>query len=407
MPGFTDSYSFLHISTYSDWTSLSQWYHGLVSDQLIADPRVKKLASSLVEGLTDPQDKVRAIYRFATDNIRYVGLEFGIHSYVPYSVSESLERKFGDCKDKASLLVSLFHEVGIPANLALIRMNRLGQLPAYPASLAVFNHAVCYLPEQNLWLDATAPLFDINDLPSQDQGTLALVVQDQGGQLVRTPISTPEQNKTEILFEIQLNPDQHAIVDSRIMVSGIMAPPVRSKFMNNTEGQDALEKTINDIFPGAKVGSSHMENLNRPDLPLISEAHSEVPHLGRLSKSVFLVPVLGKETNYQTVFAPFQTRQQDLLLPPPWLVEWTVRFRPPVGFQLSQAPQPKQIQNTFGHAELSCTVVDDRVEVRASFRLSKIRIAQSEYPDFRTFVNQVDSLFGQKLQFTGDPHVDP
>ena len=76
-----------------------------------------------------------------------MGLEFGIHGYKPYKVTQVLARRFGDCKDKASLMVALLREVGVEADWSLVRTRRGGRLDAQPASLAVFDHAIVYVPK--------------------------------------------------------------------------------------------------------------------------------------------------------------------------------------------------------------------------------------------------------------------
>ena len=76
-----------------------------------------------------------------------MGLEFGIHGYKPYKVTQVLARRFGDCKDKASLLIALLREVGVDAELVLVRTRRGGRLDPEPASLAVFDHAIVYVPK--------------------------------------------------------------------------------------------------------------------------------------------------------------------------------------------------------------------------------------------------------------------
>ena len=79
---------------------------------------------------------VAALYGFVVTQTRYVGLEFGIHGFKPYRVDQVLTRRFGDCKDKASLTHALLEAVGLDSRLVLLRMRRLGRLPAAPASLA-------------------------------------------------------------------------------------------------------------------------------------------------------------------------------------------------------------------------------------------------------------------------------
>ncbi len=89
-------------------------------------------------------------------NTRYVALEFGIHGYKPYRVDRVLARRFGDCKDKASLIHTMLKVAGVDSRMVLLRMRTLGSLVEEPASLAAFNHAIVYIPKYEMFLDGTA-----------------------------------------------------------------------------------------------------------------------------------------------------------------------------------------------------------------------------------------------------------
>jgi hypothetical protein len=402
MPGITETNSYLHISTFESFQALGRWYAGQTSDQLVPGPEIKKLAGELTRGLTQPLDKIRAIYRFVTDQTRYVGLEFGIHSYVPYRVSEVLMRKFGDCKDKSALLIALFGQAGIRAQMALVRMKRLGPVPRDPASLAVFNHAICHLPDHGLWLDGTAPFHDVTELPDQDQGTLALVIGKDGGRLVPIATSSPERNRTEINYTVQPAKDGSATIKSQVAVTGSVAPALRARFAGAAARRDVFEKTMNELFPGAKVTSMDIENLKEPKHPLVTRAEFRAPAVCRVEKGSIEVPALVSPTRYQKIFSPFQERRYDMLLAPPWSVEWTVRVAVPGEFQLAKLPAPDKAESPFGSAKISFEKKEKEVAVRASFRLIQNRIKAADYPAFRRFLGEVDRVLGTRLAFTGD-----
>ena len=74
-----------------------------------------------------------------------------------------LARRFGDCKDKAALMIALLREVGIDAELVLVRTRRGGRLDTEPASLAIFDHAIVYVPKLDRYLDGTA---EFSGMPS-------------------------------------------------------------------------------------------------------------------------------------------------------------------------------------------------------------------------------------------------
>ncbi len=99
-------------------TQVGRYWWGLVRDQLDAQRRAEEDGGEAAEG-RGPQGRrrkvVAAIYDFVVTNTRYVALEFGIHGYKPYRVDRVLARRFGDCKDKASLIVAMLKVAGVDA----------------------------------------------------------------------------------------------------------------------------------------------------------------------------------------------------------------------------------------------------------------------------------------------------
>ncbi len=198
MPGWSEVGRTVHVSTYASWDDVARFYWGLVQEQLHPTAEVRASAARIgLEALAtrgpaprpngaaaevrpaalappaggwDPATKrllVEAVYDFVVTQTRYVGLEFGIHGFKPYRVDEVLRRRFGDCKDKASLMHALLEALGIDSRLVLLRMRRLGVIPPEPASLAVFNHAILYVPDLDLFLDGTASWTGSRELPGR------------------------------------------------------------------------------------------------------------------------------------------------------------------------------------------------------------------------------------------------
>jgi hypothetical protein len=356
----------------SDWGKLSRWFGARISDQLITEAPVRELAKRLTEGLSTPEQKIRAIYRFVADSTRYVGLEFGIHSYVPYRASQVLKRKFGDCKDKSALLVSLFDAIDIEAHLALVRMQRLGRFdqndPKHgPASLAVFNHAICHLPAHGLWLDGTAALHDIYDLPAQDQGIQALVIGPQGDLLVETPRTGADRNWTDLQFDIEPQTDGTAKMAVRLGVSGVLAPEMRLRLLGGRDQREVLGEIISEIFPSALIREAEVENLTAPSMPLQVKLQIELQTMGWQRDGALDLAVLGKDTNYQRMLAAAQSRSHDLLLGPVWAIRWKVNLEAPGGLEPSRVPKGGKIETAFGKAELRVRQDGKTIRAQASF----------------------------------------
>jgi transglutaminase-like putative cysteine protease len=163
MPGWSEVATTLHVSTYRTWDEVGRYYWSLIRDQLVPDDSIRRAAESALQGVDrkDTRAVVRTLYEYVVKNTRYVALEFGIHGYKPYRVDRVLARRFGDCKDKASLLHALLEVSGIDSRIVLLRMRQLGTLAPEPASLAVFNHAIIWVPALDWYLteppSSTAP----------------------------------------------------------------------------------------------------------------------------------------------------------------------------------------------------------------------------------------------------------
>jgi tetratricopeptide (TPR) repeat protein len=401
MPGFTETHSMLHISTFKSWSDLNEWYRRKISDQIIADPQIKSLAVQLTEDIQDPIEKIRRLYRYVTDHIRYVGLEFGIHSYVPYKVSQVQHRKYGDCKDKSSLLVTLLSEIGIEAHVALVRMRKLGRTPASPASLAVFNHAICYIPAFNLWLDPTAPYHDINNIPPEDQLVQALVIKPEVNSLQTTIGSSASDNQTTLDLEIEPGQDNNSHIRLKVSASGSFAPPIRARYNNKHSTKDLIEQTIAELFPGANLISSKIENKKQPNLPIVTMAEFTAPKVTKTVNEHIELPIVGKQTRYQTFYAPFQHRNHDLMLSPPWSVIWTTKYKIPKGYQLSNIPVGDEVASAFGKVSVSISTKDDLITVQAKIQITTSRVAAKDYQAFRKFLGQVDRILNKRIRMRG------
>ena len=186
MPGYAEVAPYLHVSTHNDWGQIGDYFWSIAKDQLSPSPQLLEVVKQLsAKAGSDPAARTAAAFDYVVSFTRYVGLEFGIHGYKPYPVAEVLSRGFGDCKDKASLLVALLRELGVPADLVLIRTRHQGRIADLPASLSVFDHAIVYVPSMDRFLDGTARFYGSSELPSEDQGASALVVEPDGAGILR------------------------------------------------------------------------------------------------------------------------------------------------------------------------------------------------------------------------------
>ena len=180
------SLPYLHISTFGSMEEFGRWYSSQVLEPALElGENLQKVAQQINARNLTPQAKVQAVYETVKRMTKYTGFEFGVHSYQPYPVSTVERRGFGDCKDKAAMLVALLRAVDVQAEFAMIRTRAAGEMAEGAYSLQQFDHAIVYVPELNLYLDGTGDA--ASSLPYNDLGAMAITV-DAGGNATRRTV---------------------------------------------------------------------------------------------------------------------------------------------------------------------------------------------------------------------------
>lgn len=422
MPGFAEIAPYIHVSTYRTWEEVAVWYQGLVAEQLQPSPEIIRAAREAVAKIppSDERARLRAIYNLVVKKTRYVGLEFGIHGYKPYKVAQIFQRKFGDCKDKASLLKVMLKEVGIDSTLVLARTRRGGSIAAEPASLSVFDHAIVYVPKFDLYLDGTAEFSGSIELPTQDQDIMVLLVSDPRppwngkGHLARTPVLPAPHSTVARRIDVKLASDGSARVHDEIRVTGQPAERWREHYQSAGEQRERFEKAWNESYPGAKALRVEFPGLGDLEQPVLARGELEIPAWGRPQGGVspaagdgaatagkgsgdLVLRPLGRDADLLRNYARLSSRRYDLILGFPWVNQEQVTLTLPPGLAVRRLPEARRLSTPFGQFELSLQQSGNTLTVRATLRVDRHRVSRDEYPAFRRFCTEVDSAVTQEL----------
>ncbi|MCB9602578.1 MAG: DUF3857 domain-containing protein [Sandaracinus sp.] len=396
MPGFTEVAPYLHVSTYRTWEEVGRWYWGLIQDQLYADESLKETVRQLVAGKTDLREKVEAIHEWVLDHTRYVGLEFGIHGYKPYRVPQILSRGFGDCKDKASVLYTMFREAGIDAHVILVRTRRNGRIDDLPASLAVFDHAIAYVPELDLYIDGTAEHSGLTELPDMDQGVTVLHVWPEGAELRRTPVLPPDRNRRERNLEVRLAADGSANVTSREVITGSQAPSYRSTYQAEGTRRDRLERELRGVFAGLRLESQRFEHLDDLEHAVHLQWQGEVPQLApRDGEGLRVDPSVIGDLTRSLARATQRRLPLEIGTTSSYLETRVVHL--PAGARARTVPEGGVAESPFGLVRLTVESDARKVELRTELELRRDRIAPDEYGAFRRWLEEADQILRQRL----------
>jgi tetratricopeptide (TPR) repeat protein/transglutaminase-like putative cysteine protease len=399
MPPLPEVAAPLGASTFASWEDVGRWFWGLARDQLDSDAETRKLARDLTKGLTDEREKVRAVYDFVVQKTRYVALEFGIEGFKPRRCTLTLSRGWGDCKDKAAVIVALLRELGIPARMVLVRTGMRGLAPTDAPSYAFFDHAIAYVPSLDLYLDGTAEYTGMTELPAMDRGAIGLQIVDGQGKLVRLPEPPASETRRTRTIELTLG-DGPAGLDLRVESTGAFASEWRQRYHpESTRRARALEDF------GREFGGLSLQNgpagldVGRPDdieRPVQVRLKGRALGVTRSEGGDYGLPVspLGSLVGN---YAVLSSRRHPLKLPVNAVYddEWVIKL--PANLRLKHAPPSKAIDSPFGKLDLRVEPGAGKVVVRAKLSLEKTRIAPAEYAAFRAFCEEVDRAFAERV----------
>jgi transglutaminase-like putative cysteine protease/tetratricopeptide (TPR) repeat protein len=402
MPGWTEIARYLHVSTFSDWDAVGRWYWSLVKDQLVVDAKIRAAVRELLAGLpkdADLRTKVHAIYRHVISSTRYVGLEFGIHGFKPYRTTDVYDRRFGDCKDKASLLKVMLAEAGIPSHLVLVRTVDQGTVGQAPASLAAFNHAITYVPGLDLYLDGTAEFSGPEELPTGDQGATVLIVKDgAGAELRQIPRSKAPDNVQTVRQTVTLAPGGAAVVQHELTVKGASAASWRSILQSSDNRRERLTSGWGAQFPGLVVDDIKAPTLGDVLQPVRLSSRWEVPSWAQAQGEGLRFLALGHRTGLTRSIAGQAKREHDLVLPASSTEDNQTEYVLPKGWKIAQSPAPRQIDTPLALFRLEVESQGERATVKTHLEYRKSRFTPAEYRALRDFLSQVDGSLDQVFE---------
>jgi transglutaminase-like putative cysteine protease len=190
---------------------LYKWAYSKIKEVHNQSPEaLTVLSDSIVKGLSTERDKVNQIFKWVQNNIKYVAIEDGDNGFIPRDPLKVLNRRYGDCKDKTSIMVTMLESQGIDASFAWIGTRSLPYKYTDIPSLLVDNHMIAVWWEGDVprFLDGTTQYHALDDVPAWIQGKQCMVERGKTDyQIVTVPIDEPHVNTLIDSISVQLKGD--------------------------------------------------------------------------------------------------------------------------------------------------------------------------------------------------------
>jgi len=394
--------------SHGSWRDIGVWYAQLASGRRQSTPEVRQKVQELIATAPGTLDKVKALTAYLQREIRYVAIEIGIGGYQPHAAQEVFAKRYGDCKDKATLLSTMLSEVGVTSYYVAVNTKRGAVARDFP-SVRNFNHVILAirLPDEALvpnlysvrkhdrlgnllFFDPTDPFTPLGNLPPYEQANFGLLVTEEGGELLQLPLQPPATNRLLRTATLTLGPT--GTLDGGVQEIRWGSPATRSReqFLGAPPGERSkvLESFLGVFLGGFRLTAARVENLARFDENLILSYRFVADDYAQRTANLLLVRprVLGEKSS---TLLEKKERKYPVEFPDASLQTDIFEIAIPAGYQVDELPPPVQAESSFGEYRSKTEVAGNVLRYTRTYQIKDVWIPADRQDEFKKFYRQV------------------
>ncbi len=375
------------------WETVWDWYRRLVDNARQPDEAITQTVADVIDGCGTELEKARAIYDYVASKIRYVGLELGPHGYQPHSAASISENRYGDCKDKATLLLTMLDVAGIEGSIVLVPTDEMAPVETTMPTLDQFNHAIATvtIDGTRYWLDSTGGETAFGDIPVTDQGRTVFVMGKDAGEFMQIPVQPADENCLGNTGTGAIGRDGTLRVEERIEYTGAFATTFRRQYRYSDAAaqQRSLEEALNNFSAGATLEAYSIAGLDELADAVVYTRTYTAPGYAAIADDLMVLSAPLQQVGLLNLSA-MPARQQPLRLGQTMRREGTITLAVPTGYQVRNLPEPLELNSDVGtYAESYSVNSEGAIVCRNRFELRTPEIGPEQFPAFRALIRQV------------------
>jgi hypothetical protein len=396
----------LSAASMSTWQSIGEWYGGIAKDRLVATPDVAAKAQELTAGKMDFYDKAEAIGEFVQKQVRYFAVEVGIGGYQPHAAGDVFRHRYGDCKDKATLVSAMLSAVGIHATLMMVDSERGVVDPAAPSLYGDHMIAAIEIPKgyespklhsvvtaatgrHYLIFDPTSEKTPFGQLEHQLQGGYGILMEGSATQAIQLPVLDPGLNTIHRTASFHLDAEgvlKGTVTEKRF---GDVSEKRREVYAQNDVKQqtDFLDRVLGrdfTAFSATDVKAENVDSLNK-DFTLTYSLSAE-----RYAKA--MGPLLMVRTRVLGDLALDTDKKPrdvpiDLGETMQAIDEYSIEL--PDGYAVDEVPDPVKIDVGFAAYQSNVEVKGNTLHYRRTYTQREITLPADRYADVQKLAGTI------------------
>lgn len=390
------------------WAKIGNWYESLAAPRSEGTSEIAAKSRSLVAPDADFTLRIQKVATFLQEEVRYVGIEIGIGGLQPHPAADVYRNRYGDCKDKATLLIAMLDAVGIRATWVLVDTHRGFIDPRVPSVDG--NHAIAAIEipkgyddpslkavvtahtgKRYLIFDPTNPYVSIGLLPEYLQGGYGILVAGNDSQVIELPVLKPDSDTTTRVAKFDLDADGTLKGSVTVTHNGASAWGLREFYAMSSEKEqrENLEKSLRRDFSSFTLGSQSVQHIRDLNQQFSLQYEVTASSYGKSTGTLLLLRprVVGSDVEALNDKPRMYPIQFDSL--GDWRDNFDVRI--PAGYAIDEVPDPVNMDVGFASYRSEVKVDGDTLHYSREYVLKKLGLDADQYAALKKFEAEVNT----------------
>ncbi len=381
---------------FNSTADLYKWYKSLVDlmkdDTSVMAEKVKELTAN---AKTD-EEKIKNIYYWVQDNIRYIAFEDGIAGFKPDESNNVFQKRYGDCKGMANLTKQMLKIAGFDARLTWIGTKHISYDYTTP-SLVVDNHMICTLIHKGkkYFLDGTEKFNSLGEYAERIQNKEVMIENGEQFIIEKVPSSKSDSNKERYKASLVIENEKLKGIGEKNYLG-----ESRSQFLyiyNSFESDKkttALERYLSKNDKNIHVDAIKTTDLKNRDIPLNLNFDIEIENkVSRFDDDIYI------DLEYLNDFKNFELkdRKTDYEFDFKKNYEATIVLKIPAGYKVTQLPENLLAKEKNYDVAVTFEQKSDEIIYKKAFIFNDGLIKSGEISQWNAFIKNLAAVYNKQI----------
>ncbi|MBL4715042.1 MAG: DUF3857 domain-containing protein [Bacteroidia bacterium] len=385
----------------SDANQLYSWYRSLISKvNSEENEELKAIVDTLINEEDSRYDKIKKVFYWVQTNIKYVAFEDGLSGFIPRDASTVCAKRYGDCKDMASIITEMLKYCDIKANFTWIGTRKIPYTYTDIPTPMVDNHMIASVKvdDKYLFLDATGQYTPLGFPTSFIQGKEAMIGLDPENMILEAvPVIEKEKNAytDSTIVEIQ---NEALVGRSFSNFTGYSKLAMVPNLSDQTydKNKDFLSEILEKGHNKFSIDTVSISGVNDRDKKLGLNYDFTIPdYVKNLNNNIYVN--LNLDRVYYNDYIQKERLDQDLIIKYKFIEKHKTCLKIPIGYHLTTIPENENFyHNDFGFS-IKYTHNDDQIILDKTIYIDALLLDKKDFTEWNKMIDLLNKSYNEVI----------